>query len=305
MNAQVWQADHVVSIALAEKLIQMQFSNLEVKKIAYFGAGWDNTAFLVNDQYIFRFPRRKVAVALLEREVKLLPFLAEKLPLKIPKPVFVGEASAFYPCLFSGYKILEGISASELTLDSAARAQNTEALANFLRVLHSIELPSNLLSEAIIENRANPHKLVPKTLEALVMLEEHQYVFGKKLEIYLENFPVSLQDNTRHLIHGDFYPKHILLNIENKVCGVIDWGDAEINHPALDLAIAFQFLPERQHEKFRQIYHLPISEASWELARLRALYSTMTLIHYATDVGDQPLLKDSLASLKLMTESLM
>ena len=39
------------------------------------GAGWDNTVFLVNESFVFRFPRREIAVACMEAEIRVLPGL--------------------------------------------------------------------------------------------------------------------------------------------------------------------------------------------------------------------------------------
>ena len=60
-----WAADIEISTSLATALIQEQFA-FDVKSITEMEAGWDNQPFLVNDELVFRFPRRKVAVELLE-----------------------------------------------------------------------------------------------------------------------------------------------------------------------------------------------------------------------------------------------
>ena len=70
--------------------------------IAPLGAGWDNTAYLVNDTWVFRFPRRSIAVELLRNEAALLPALAPRLPLPIPQPCYLGEPDGRYPWCFAG-----------------------------------------------------------------------------------------------------------------------------------------------------------------------------------------------------------
>ena len=56
------------------------------------GAGWDNTAYLVNGEWVFRFPRRTIAVPLLEAEGRVLPKLAPRLPLSDSAPRMVRAA---------------------------------------------------------------------------------------------------------------------------------------------------------------------------------------------------------------------
>jgi aminoglycoside phosphotransferase (APT) family kinase protein len=81
-----WSPDHAVSEAQARALIEAQFPALAPVAVTPFGAGWDNTVFLVNDTYVFRFPRREIAVACMEAEIRVLPGLVGRLPLAIPVP---------------------------------------------------------------------------------------------------------------------------------------------------------------------------------------------------------------------------
>jgi aminoglycoside phosphotransferase (APT) family kinase protein len=77
------------------------------------GAGSDNSAFLVNDAFVFRFPRRQLAVELLETEVRVLPALAPALPLAIPVPRLVGSPGSDVPLAFAGDSFLPGRTAIE------------------------------------------------------------------------------------------------------------------------------------------------------------------------------------------------
>jgi len=40
-----------------QKLIEQDFPDFKVQEIKYLGSGWDNAAMLVNQQFVFRFPR--------------------------------------------------------------------------------------------------------------------------------------------------------------------------------------------------------------------------------------------------------
>ena len=114
-----WTAEIEVSSKLAAALIDAQFAQLAPAGVELLGIGWDNTAFLVNGEYVFRFPRRQIAVALLETETRLLPFVAPRLPLAAPLPEFVGEPEQRYPRPFAGYRKLAGRTAcsAALTVD--------------------------------------------------------------------------------------------------------------------------------------------------------------------------------------------
>lgn len=102
-NANQWDADWSISEELVRKWIDRQFPQLSSKRIKLAGNGWDNTVFRVGDDYIFRFPRRNVAVKLIQLEGRLLPKLADFVTIAYPRPLFYGEASDEYPLPFLGY----------------------------------------------------------------------------------------------------------------------------------------------------------------------------------------------------------
>src|SRR4051812_43320540 len=53
-----WTAEHVVSAELARDLIERQLPELTPVRLHPFGVGWDNTSYLANETWVFRFPRR-------------------------------------------------------------------------------------------------------------------------------------------------------------------------------------------------------------------------------------------------------
>lgn len=64
--------------------------------------------------------------------------------------------------------------------------------------------------------------------------------------------------------HGDFYARHLLYH-RGHLAGVIDWGDVHLGDPAVDLSIAFSFLPPEAREDFKHAYG-EIGEATWQRA---------------------------------------
>src|SRR5581483_9148355 len=138
MVPEPWLADIDVDAALAERVIAAQFPQFRGEPVAPFGIGWDNAAFRVGDHTVFRFPRRRVAVALLEREIAMLPSIAPLLPLPISAPHYVGTASATFPCPFAGYDAIAGTTACSVVLSDEARCALAQPLARFLQTLHRI-----------------------------------------------------------------------------------------------------------------------------------------------------------------------
>ena len=93
-----WDAEIEVSSDLARELVTRAFPDLAPVRTELLGYGWDNAAFLVNGAYVFRFPRRAVAVELIRSEGTGLPRIAPLLPAPIPVPVFAGSSSGLPVC---------------------------------------------------------------------------------------------------------------------------------------------------------------------------------------------------------------
>jgi aminoglycoside phosphotransferase (APT) family kinase protein len=86
-------------------------------------------------------------------------------------------------------------------------------------------------------------------------------------------------------VHGDLYARHLIVDEAAVLTGVFDWGDVHVGDPALDLSIAFSFLPPAARCVFRQAYG-DIDEATWERARFRALHYGTILVEYGANSAD-------------------
>jgi len=282
--SRVWDADVELSLEAATHLIERQFPVLAPARLELLGAGWDNAAFLVNERFVFRFPRRQVAVELIEREVRILPLLAPHLPLPIPVPTFVGAPADGYPYPFAGYPRLPGTTACLPVWSEEERARNAVPLARFLAALHRIPVSDETRAWAPGKEAGRPMSPLRDRLRALAPA-----LGGIEVE--------GLADRADRLavtpawagppcwVHGDLYPRHLLVDDQRRLCGVIDWGDAHLGHPAIDLMVAFCFLPPTARGAFRSDYG-PIDAATWDRAQCHALHYGVSLIEWGTDIGD-------------------
>jgi hypothetical protein len=132
-----WEAERVVSAELARALVEAQFPQLAPVVVRPLGVGWDNTALVVNDEWVFRFPRRPIAVDLLATEARLLPAIAPRVPLAVPVPELVGRPDDTFGWPFTGYRLLPGRTACSAGLDEAQRHAAAAPLGRFLRALHA------------------------------------------------------------------------------------------------------------------------------------------------------------------------
>ncbi|MFB9840496.1 phosphotransferase, partial [Actinoallomurus acaciae] len=139
-RATEWEAEHTVSAERASDLIGARFPDLRGAAVEALATGWDNTVFLVGGEWIFRFPRRSVALPGVRREIAVLPGLAPRLPLPVPVPEFAGQPSPEFPWPFWGARRVPGRELAEAGLPDGARTGAAAGLGAFLRTLHDPDL---------------------------------------------------------------------------------------------------------------------------------------------------------------------
>jgi aminoglycoside phosphotransferase (APT) family kinase protein len=305
MTAPVWAADIAIDAALASRLVADQFPALGGQSVEPFGVGWDNAAFLVAGKVVFRFPRRRIVADLIEREIALLPYLAPRLPIAISAPTFVGAESTIYPWSFAGYPLIAGRSAGSRPLADPERSALAQPLARFLRALHSID-PTTPVALGLPPDelkRFDHDVCLRRTDERLPTLASAGYNDGlADFAAWLQaHRPVALDDAKRTVVHGDFYPRHVVLDANGRIAGVIDWGDLHLGDPAIDLAIAHLMLPAAAHQTFRNAYGL-IDNRTWTMARYRAIYSAILLLDYGIRESDAEMVEIGSAALRLMRD---
>ncbi|HEV3157881.1 MAG TPA: phosphotransferase [Candidatus Baltobacteraceae bacterium] len=303
MDKPIWTADIGIDALLAAELLAAQFPQFSDARVEPLCVGWDNAAFLVEGHTVFRFPRRRVASGLIERENAILPHLAPMLPLAIPIPSFIGAASPKYPWAFAGYKLIEGTSASECALADEMRVGLAEPLALFLQALHRVD-PAPFTARGLPSDergRLDHDLLARRTSERLIALAEDGITKDPDgiLASLTADFQKPIDDYQRRIVHGDLYARHILLDAKDRPTGVIDWGDIHLGDPAIDIAIAHLVLPPSSHATFREAYGF-IDERTWNAARSRAIYHAVLELDYGVKANDAGMREIGSAALRLM-----
>lgn len=294
----IWTAERTISGEGATELVETQFPELGPVSAEPFGSGWDNTAFLINGEFIFRFPRRASSVALLEKEMTHLPQIASDLPLRIPHPLFLGEPSAAFDWPFAGYQLISGATACRANLNAAERTQMATKLGQFLRVLHTLpaddlHLPPDDHGTLDVERR------MPKIEENITIVREKNLVRDDTLfDNVLSEARGIKPELPGCVVHADLYVRHFILDEDRQLAGIIDWGEMHRNDPAIDLALVFQFLPPgRARDCFWQEYGSARPE-QLRLARFSALDHILTVLRYGSEIDDTDLIREGQAGVQ-------
>jgi aminoglycoside phosphotransferase (APT) family kinase protein len=294
-----WVAEREVTPELALALVREQFPELDARRAEPFGSGWDNTAFLLDGHAVFRFPRKQSTVVLLERESRILPRIAGRLPLAVPDPRWIGRPSERFPWPFAGYPRLDGVPADAAMLTEAERAAAAQPLGRFVATLHAtptegLELPPDEIGRTAFARR------LPELVQRLDLLRVRGLIGDPAPWLRLfDELPAPPPRTV--LVHGDLYVRHLLVDGARRVAGVIDWGDVHAGDPGADLTIAYSFLPPRARDAFFRAYG-PADERTRRVARLRAAFHAPALVWFADSVNDPVLLREARTSMRWVLE---
>jgi aminoglycoside phosphotransferase (APT) family kinase protein len=272
----VWAAEVVVDEKLVRRLLA-RFPELDVRSLRMLAEGWDNSVWVVDERYAFRFPRRAIAIPGVERELAVLPRLAPLLPLPVPRPVFVGGPAEDYPWPFFGCELLPGVEAGDAALDDDARLGIALELARFLRTLHSVDLDVSLPLD--FNGRADMPKRTALAREELAELERlGLWRAPPRVTHLLDEAERLPPPEPPVLVHGDLHFRHVLVQ-SRAVSAVIDWGDVSRSDPAIDLPLLWSFVPPDGRDAFLDAYG-DVNEAQLLRARVLAIQLCAVLARY-------------------------
>jgi aminoglycoside 2''-phosphotransferase len=204
------------------------------------GEGMDNRSFLVGDEIVFRFPKHPEAAERIRREVALLSKLAPRLPIPVPRMEYVGtRASDGRP--FAGHRLIRGVPLPS-DLAGTARERATRDIAEFLSALRAVAVEEarswGVIEEdprdGYVEDFARARAEVYPLVEPFV--RDH---VERLFQSYLTD--EALFDFEPALLHADLAPEHIRFSPEEqKISGIIDWGDASVGDPDYELSYLYR-----------------------------------------------------------------
>ncbi|WP_206063083.1 phosphotransferase [Nocardioides sp. HDW12B] len=232
------------------------------------GVGWDNTVWLVDERWTLRLPRRAAALPLLERELTVLRALAGRLPLPVPEPAYVVGPAADFPWPSWAAPVVPGVELAHAGIADEDRVDLGAQVGGFLAVLHAQTPPPGLPHDP--NRRADMAVRVPWAREA-VARAVGQGLVGAAPDGFeaLATEADALPPTERTVLcHGDLHLRHVLVALRSggrgtadtadtaaapggwAAAGVIDWGDACLADPALDLSFAYAALTGAAREAF-------------------------------------------------------
>ena len=225
------------------KIFEEKFS-VSIESIRQIGKGYDSKAYLVNDEYIFKIKFSANKKKGYEKEKAIYDFLNRNLntDIKIPNVEYSYISDEIS---ILGYKEIKGKFLNPKlysTLSQEEKNQLKKDIANFLRLMHDLDYSE--ISSYTVDNKQN-------VLEEYQLLRDTIYDSLTDIEKqYIESFMQRLNstdifDGKKCLCHNDFSCNHLLLDDNNRLCGIIDFGDSGI----IDEYCDFIYLLEDSEEE--------------------------------------------------------
>jgi aminoglycoside phosphotransferase (APT) family kinase protein len=221
-------ADWPIDETLVRALLIQQHPDLADLSIEALEPGWDNALFRLGSDLAVRLPRRTQAVELLAKEARWLPSLAPGLNLRVPVPRRSGAPGCGYPSPWAVVDWVPGEPADQTPPGPGTGAD----LGTFLRGLHTpapAQAPRNPVRgcpladrEPVVAARLARLSGRPGWDESLV-----RRIWGQAL--------AAAPGSEFLWLHGDLHPRNLVIH-ENRLAGVLDWGDLGAGDPATDLA---------------------------------------------------------------------
>lgn len=288
-----WAAEIDITQDLVRRALEADFPELPIHSAASLGEGWNSWAYLVNEEWVFRFPKRKDVETNLGKEMELLPHLGRRLPVRVPQFSYTATSRAHFPFAYAGYRKMSGTFSWDLEEESLRHQGIAQSLASILSCLHDITL-TDARSWGCREQRLSfgecDRQRVAEALSKVPAWPEKQ-PFADRLKSYFASIDESTLGNAERLTltHSDLLPDHLLIADDfASVCGIIDWGEAQIGDPALDFAGLYYWRGRAFVDRVLEHYTGPVDAGLVDRARFIALEVGIGDVHYGLEEGLAP-----------------
>jgi aminoglycoside 2''-phosphotransferase len=262
--------------------IECENAGLSVHSAYFLGEGWNARAYLVNNELIFRFPKRAEHWEELKREIAFLAFAADHLPLAVPRYVQVAPTSLAATHGYAVYRYLRGHALSVNVLTQEQLAAAADALAAFLRALHSLQ-PSPAVSALLPQE---DERTVAEDCFAQAESEIAPKLSPTEAKALRAQFASYLDTPANFLfrpavLHADLSSDHILAE-NGSVVAVIDFGDINWGDPDYDFTyLLISFGQEFVEEVARRYGHPNLEQLMMKLRYFAMVDQIGTILYGA------------------------
>jgi aminoglycoside phosphotransferase (APT) family kinase protein len=260
-----------IRAGLVERLLAAQFpryAGLPVTPVR--SAGTVNAIYRLGDDLCVRLPRVRRYAAALEREWRLLPELAPRLPLRVPAPVALGEPDEEFPSRWAVYGWIDGRPYEDALV--AGEITAAADLARFVVALRQAPVADGAPRGGRRPLRELDAATRPAIDEAGGVIDRGAAAAAWDMALEAPGW-----DGRPAWIHADLLRPNLLVS-GGRLGAVIDWGSAGAGDPAFDVVPAWSVFGPAGRAAFRAA--LGADEGTWRRARGYALHQAALIIPY-------------------------
>ncbi|MFF7354173.1 aminoglycoside phosphotransferase family protein [Streptomyces filipinensis] len=266
---------HPIDVDLVRRLIAGQFPQWAGLAVERFPSGGTvNAMYRLGDDMVVRLPLVRGGANDVSMERTWLPRLAPHLPTTIPEALGEGEPAEGYPWPWSVYQWLAGENPEAGALSEPVLL--AEDLAEFVAAMRSITLPG-----APQAHRGGP--VASLDAETRAAIEQLRGIPQEGVDcdvataVWEEALRAPSWDRPPVWLHADLMPGNLLVH-GGRLTSVIDFGCLGAGDPACDLFPAWNLLPAKAREVFREA--LSVDNATWIRGRGRTLSQALIALPY-------------------------
>lgn len=218
------------------QVLNADFPDFVVRDMRFLGNGWHSAAMLVNEEWVFRFPRHlfdpdnidDYKMSQLQREPVVLKALHGRTRYQTPLPELIPKSGLYF-----GYRLVPG----RLWNEKNDTHKSESFLGQWLDVRQAI-------SEALPVDAAHqldvPDYNIDMLLDELVAIGQDTKT-PKAVKDLLTTATKTVHDNmppkaSWTFIHTDLQVRNTLLDEDDTITGIIDFGGAEVGPREADFA---------------------------------------------------------------------
>jgi aminoglycoside phosphotransferase (APT) family kinase protein len=272
--------------ALVRRLLVEQFphwADLPLRRVE--PDGTVNAIFRMGDEFSVRLARRDGPTKPGGKEFDWLPKLAPRLPVEVPVPVALGRPNGDYPWFWEVHRWVEGETVPVEEIDAIQAARD---LAAFVAALQRVDPSGGPAGRGIpLAKRESSFRYWRARFDGDPAVSAE---WERALAAPQWNGPPVWH-------HGDLDVRNWLVRNE-RICGVIDWGEMGVGDPACDVMVAWKLHSPSARDAFREA--LPTDDATWARARGWVVSQAVAVLAYYTPENNRILYREAKSWLDLV-----
>lgn len=239
--------------------------------------GTDHALYRLGDDAVARVPLRRSATRPIDTEFRWLPWLAERLPVEVPRPLARLEPTPAYPYHWSVHSWIDGECGTTAPIDRGLLAVD---LAGVLRALQGLDPAGGPPSVEAYCSRGIPLVMRDQSTREAIASSRRSIDVAAATSAWETALDAPRWTGPPVWVHGDVAAGNLIFR-DWRLDALIDWACMAVGDPACDLVAAWELLDESSRETFRA--QLAVDDATWERGRGWALSTAVGALAYYED----------------------